>query len=321
MLKHFMPHFINRIFHSRFLFVLTLMVIFYGLFLVPGSDQTSRLWREISNLGHIAAFLIMWTFVFNLFPRLRQFSILQVFVVVLVSTLVVAELIEIVQGWIGRDDEWQDVWDSGVGALLAIAFCSTQVRELARWARRTWRVVALISLLVVPWTIWSNLADEMMLRRQFPVLCDFSTPFELSRWNANKAKIQLQRSDVTGHSYLAVKFQPALYSTISLKYFYPDWRNYRHIVLDLTNPDATELHIVLRMHDDLHKKYRYVLNDRYNHVLILKPGHQQISIPILDVENAPATRKMDLQHMEDISLFTMQSRSYHHLFIHRIYLE
>ncbi len=316
-----MCHFINRIFQSRLLFALTLMVVFYGLFLIPASDHTDRLLGEITNLGHIAAFLIIWTFVFNLFPRFRQMSVLQVFVVVIVTTLVVGELIEIVQGWIGRDDEWQDVWDSGVGALLAIAFCSTQVRGLARRARGIWRAVALITLVIVPWSIWSSLADEMVLRWQFPVLCDFSTPVELSRWNANKAGIQLQKNNKTGGSYLAVEFRPATYSTISLIYFYPDWHSYGHIVFDLTNPDHSDLHIILRMHDDLHKRHRYALNDRYNHMFILKPGRQQISIPLKDVKNAPATRKMDLQHMEDISIFTMQARSNHQLYVNRVYLE
>jgi len=316
-----MYHLCNRIFHSRLLFVLTLMVIFYGLFLIPSSGQTYRVWSEINNLGHIGAFWLIWLFVFNLFPRFTRLSSMHLLVVVVITTLAVGELIEIVQGWIGRDDELQDVWDSGVGAFMAIAFCSIQVSRLAYRSRIAWRALALIVLVVVPWSIWSSLADEVMLRRQFPILCDFSTPFELSRWHADKASMQLQKGKGTERDYLSVKFRPARYSTISLKYFYPDWRGYQHIVLDMTNPESSDLHIIVRMHDRLHKQHRYALNDRFNRALTLKPGRQQISIAITDVENAPASRKMDLRHMEDISLFTMHSSSYHYLDIHKIYLE
>lgn len=312
---------LNQIFHSRLLFGFTLMVIFYGLFLIPNSGEPNRVWNEINNLGHIGAFLIVWMFVFNLFPRITRLSTTQLFVVVLVTTLAVAELIEIIQGWIGRDNEWQDVWDSGVGALLAVVFSSTQIRRLAQWSRHAWRALALIALLLVPWSIWSNLADEVILRRQFPVLCDFSTPFAMSRWHANAATIQEQQTATTGQRYLGIEFRPGLYSTVSLVHFYPDWHAYKHLILEVTNPDSHTLTVILRVHDRQHKRHQYALNDRFNRKLMIKPGRQRIDITIADVEKAPATRKMDLQHMEDLSLFTMQSRTYHHLYLHKIFLE
>lgn len=316
-----MSRLLHQIFHSRLLFVLTLVVIFYGLFLIPNSGQTNRVWNEINNLGHIGAFFVVWVFVFNLFPRITRLSITQLFVVVLVTTLVVAELIEIVQSWIGRDDEWQDVWDSGVGALLAVAFSSIQIRHVARWPRRAWRALALIVLVLVPWPIWSNLADEVILRRQFPVLCDFSTPFAMSRWHASVATIQRRKIGQTGQGYLAIEFQPGLYSTVSLMHFYPDWHAYKHLILDVTNPDSRVLTVILRVHDRLHKRHHYALNDRFNRKLLIKPGRQRIDIALSDVANAPATRKMDLRHMEDVSIFTMHGKTYHHLYLRKIFLE
>lgn len=311
----------NWIFHSRVLFAFVLMGIFYGLFLIPNSGNTNRVWGEINNLGHIGALFIVWVFIFNLFPRFTRLSTTRLFLVVMATTMIAAELIEIIQGWIGRDDEWQDVWDSGVGALLAFTLFSIQTRQLSRWPRLAWRSLALIALVVVPWSIWSALTDEVMLRRQFPILCDFSTPFELSRWHADAAAIRLADKNRAGRQYLDAAFRPAPYSTISLKYFYRDWRGYGHIVFDLTNPERTDLRLKLRMHDHLHKRHHFAFNDRFNRTLTLKPGRQLVSIALVDVLNAPATRKMDLRHMADISLFTIHSRSYHHLYLHKIYLE
>lgn len=311
----------HRLFASRILFALTLLVVIYGLFFIPSDQQSTRLVGEIWNLGHVGAFWVIYGFAFSLLPQCQRFSATKLVVLTIVSALIAGAVIEWLQSFVGRDVELQDVLDSGVGALLAVAFFSNQITSLVLWQRMSLRVATLVVLLVVPWPIWSALTDEVVLRHQFPVLCDFSTPFELSRWHADKARIKLQKDNQAENRYLAVEFHPAIYSTISLKYFDPDWRGYRYIVFDLTNPERHNLHVILRMHDDLHKQHRFALTDRFNRELTLKPGRQQVTISIADVENAPATRKMDLQHMEDISLFTMQSHSYHQLYIHRIYLE
>jgi hypothetical protein len=316
-----MTAFLNRIFESRLLFAFTLGVIIYGLFFVPDDNATIRTWTEIWNLGHIGAFLILWLFAFNIFPRLKQLSVVQLILLMCISTLVLGELIEYVQGLIGRDDELQDVWDSGVGALLAATFCSTQIRKLSVLQRYLWRLLALSVLIAVPWSIWSALADEFFIRQQFPVLTDFSTPFEMSRWHANTAKIHLQKNGGPEPPFLAVDFQPATYSTVTLKYFYRDWRGYKHIILDMTNPESTDLNVILRIHDRLHEQHQYALNDRFNRALLIKPGRQRIVIAIDDIKNAPVSRKMDMQHIEELSIFTMRSRTYHHLSIYKIYLE
>jgi hypothetical protein len=322
MSKKFMSRLFNLIFHSRLLFVFSLTVIFYGLFLVPDSDgQGSRAWDEIWNLGHVGAFLITWTFVFNLFPRFTRLSTLRLLVVVLVTTVAVGEVIEIVQGWIGRDDELQDVWDSGVGALLAVAFCSPQINALTRWARASWRALALIALLVVPWPVWSNLADVVFIKREFPVLSDFSTPFELTRWRGNRAGIEIEKAAGQRQAFLAVEFRPGLYSTVTLKYFQRDWHAYKRLVLDVTNPEKQAYRVILRIHDRWHKRHHFALSDRFNRTLELKPGHQRIVIDLADVAKAPKTRKMDMAHLEELDLFTMASRVYHHLYIQRIFLE
>ena len=316
-----MPTFFRRIFESRLLFALTLLVIIYGLFFVPGGNDDNRTWTEIWNLGHIGAFLCIWLFGFNIFTRLQRLSTLKLILLVCVTTLVLGELIEYIQGLIGRDDELQDVWDSAVGALLAVTFFSVQVCTLARWQRYAWRFVAIVVLVAVPWSIWSALTDEYFIRRQFPVLCDFSTPFELSRWQKNTATIHREQSGESKKRFLAVDFQPAIYSTVTLKHFYPDWRGYKHIVLEVTNPENTDFRVILRIHDRLHKRHHFELNDRFNRALLVHPGRQRITIDMDDVQNAPVSRKMDLQHIEELSLFTMQSKSYHHLWIHKIYLE
>lgn len=315
-----MRQLVHRVFHSRLLFAITLAVIFYGLFLVPNDGEASRVWNEIWNTGHIAAFLICWTFVFNLFARVSRLSWLKLAILVIVTTLVIAELIEIVQGWIGRDQEWQDVWDSAVGATLALVFTSRQIHELVLRARLFWRSLALVLLVAIPWPIWTNLADAVIMQRQFPVISNFTTPFEITRWRGNRAHLAI-RSGPEKRAYLSVTFQPGKYSTVTLKYFHRNWQAYHKLVLELRNPDSKPYPVILRIHDRLHKLHHYALSDRFNRQIMLKPGTQRVVIPLSAVRNAPRTRKMDMRHLEELDLFTMDSTVYHHLDIQKIFLE
>lgn len=316
-----MHYFLQRLLSSRWLFALILAVIVYGLFFVPNSDEKFRAWTEIWNLGHIGAFVLIWLFSFNIFIRLQRLSATRLLIVVVVISLVVGKMIEVIQGWVGRDDEWQDVWDSGVGALLAVVYGSPAFRELAKLPRRLWQTLALVVLILVPWPIWTALADEWMIHRQFPVLSDFSTPFERSRWHTNRAFIAVQKSPRQAKPLLSVTFTPAEYSTVVLHYFHSDWRGYKNLVLEVTNPDRNALKIILRIHDRLHKRHNYALHDRFNRPLLVAPGPQRIEIPLAEVANAPKGRKMDMQHLQELMLFTMHSTSVQHLHIHRIYLE
>lgn len=315
-----MVQLVKWIFHSRLLFIITLVVIFYGLFLVPNNDLPGRALNQVWNLGHIGAFFICWTYVFNLFPRVQRLSFLKLVLLVIVSTLVLAEVIEIIQGWIGRDDDWQDVWDSSVGALLALTFTSLQMRAFSLSKRLLLRSLALVTLVAIPWPIWSNLADALIMQRQFPVLSNFSTPFEMTRWRRNNAVLAL-KSGPDKHINLAITFRPGKYSTVTLKYFHHNWQGYHQLVLVMDNPEAKPYPVILRINDNLHKLHHFAFSDRFNREIMLKPGPQRIVISLVAVREAPRTRKMNMRHLEDLDLFTMDSKVYHHLDIEKIYLE
>jgi len=316
-----MTRIFNKLLRSRLLLVMTVLLVAYGLFFMPGTEQGPRYLSALSNLGHIGAFFLIWSFLFFQSGRLQNLSAVRLIVLVLAFSFLIAGLIELLQGLVGRDSEWQDVWDSMVGAMLATAFCASQLRGWSMTLRRFWQVLALVLLVVVPWSIWRDLSDETIIWRQFPVLSDFRTPFELSRWQTSRASLQMQTSAESGRRFLDVTFRPARYSTLTLKYFYPDWRNYRVLVLDVTNPERRAYRVILRIHDRLHRLHDFALNDRFNRELELRPGRQQIKIHLDDVKSAPHSRSMDMQHLQELSLFTMQSSVYHHLYINSLYLE
>ena len=316
-----MPDFIRRIFESRQILTIMLMVIIYGLFFIPISQDSTHVADEFWNLGHVGGFFFLSIFAMNMLPQCQRLSAVALLFLFTGTALFAGVVIEWLQSFVHRDVELGDVLNSGVGAVLAVSFISKQVRQLTLWKRLTWRMGALVVLLVVPWSIWSVFIDAYTARQQFPVLCDFSTKLEMKRWHASRAMIYLQKNLALQRPFLTIQFRPANYSTVSFNYFYPDWHGYKHLIIDLANPENSPLDVTLRMHDRLHKHSNFAYEDRFNRKIVIQPGEQLLDIALPDVEKAPASRKMDLRHMEEIGIFISNSKTYRMLYINKIYLQ
>ena len=96
-------------------------------------------------------------------------------------------LVEWLQTFVGRESSWGDVRRDVLGAAIAAALlpggsagCAGRVSQIC--------IVAIASgwlLLVDVRPMAMALVDEYHARRQFPVLSDFSTPFESGRWSSS----------------------------------------------------------------------------------------------------------------------------------------
>jgi hypothetical protein len=100
---------------------------------------------------------------------------------------------------------------------------------------------------------------------------------------------------------LRVEFGTAPYAGIHLDEPYPDWRMAHSLVLDLRNPGEHDLSLVVRVHDRAHN---LEFRDRFNREFTLR-AHQrlEITIPIAEIEHAPADRLMDLSRITGVAVF------------------
>jgi hypothetical protein len=101
---------------------------------------------------------------------------------------------EIGQGFVGRSQNLQDVLRSLLGAAIgAIALLVLQ-----RPIRLRAIAIGLASALALAaWPIWDSspvLMDAVWAYRSFPVLSDFSSPWESRRWMASGADLERQES-------------------------------------------------------------------------------------------------------------------------------
>ena len=86
------------------------------------------------------------------------------------------------------------------------------------------------------------------------------------------------------------------------------------------NPSTDTLHLQIRIDDKDHKLSGYAYADRFNASYDLLPGWNPIHINLDEVKNAPQSRKMDLQHMDKLSLFFMQPAGWLTIYIDEVKL-
>lgn len=306
-----------NILKSKWLFALAGFVLFYGLFIINADLADTRLEKEIWNLGHLFGFFVVWLFLMNLFSLFIPSSLKRIGLVLLV-TLIASSLIEIVQHYIGREATLQDIGLDLVGTILAVIVIIS-LKKCFRGNLSALITFFFITTAVLVWPSAKIFIDEVNIVRQFPILSDFSTPYELSRWSSNNAVFYIEeRGD---NHILKVRFRrDARYSVLALNSFGSAWNKYNELVYRVNNPGSHSLNIYVRVHDREHKYSHFAYEDRFYRAIKLKPGRSEIKIKLLDIYKAPEGRKMDLTEIESIMLFTVNLEKDAELEITKVFL-
>jgi len=306
-----------NILKSKKAFALVCFVLFLGLFVLRSDWADTRIGKEIFNLGHLCGFFIVWIFVLNIYSMFSPLTFTR-FALVILITLLASVLIEITQHYIGRSASIKDVGLNIAGTLAALAFMVAKNKSFQVYSYPV-AAIGLFSagLLMFPST--KIFVDEYHIVRQFPVLSDFSTPYELNRWSSNKAIIHLAKRG--NANVLKVKFRKdARYSVVALNSFGDEWEKYKELVYSVNNLTADSLSINVRVHDHDHRYSGFAYKDRFFQEFLLDPGTSEISIELLDIYEAPEERNMNLAAIESIMLFTVNAENDVELEINKVFL-
>lgn len=303
-----------NILKSKKIFAFVCLLLFFGLFVLESGLAVARLENEIWNLGHLFGFFVLWLFLVNLFPIFFPTSLRRIGLVVL-CTIIASGGIEVIQYFIGRSASINDIGLNLAGTLMALSIFLLRYRPFARHSYTlVFFLLVSVSIFMLPAT--KVFIDEIHLRQQFPVLSDYSKPFEIGRWHSSNARISIV--DTESRKVLDVTLLPTgKYSSVSLTSFAGDWSGYKELVFELVNKQATELPITIRVHDYLHDN-RY--DDRYNKTFKLPSGVSSISINTLDIYKSPKGRNMDLSNIASILLFGISFDKQKVFQLKRIYL-
>jgi VanZ family protein len=305
-------------------FIILIILLFFSLtgtkFINNFNPNPSRTFDNLWDLGHLILFLYLNYFLISLFPGLKNKSLLTKILLLFGVTTIIGLGIEIFQQlFMNGKVDIKDMANDYIGALLAYLFFWKQQHEII--VKRIIIILIAVLLIFELHPVAISALDELQSHRNFPILADFESETELERFKITGMPLQVS-SNYSSHGLQSMKieFIPRLYSTLSIEYFLEDWTGYSYLKFDIYNP-SDSLIIICRINDSGHRDHNNAFDDRFNKKIILTTGWNNISIDLNEVVNAPAIRKMNMQHIRNWAIFTVKLKESRTIYLDHLRLE
>ena len=298
-ISHFFNSYMKKHFLTLSIFILLILTFLGGL-----RYTASRSMLESWNMGHIILFCLIVVFFDHSWKWYQEKkSEIRIFVVVL-FTGVLSIIIELSQYiFANGTPDILDVRRNFAGAMLGFAFTMTLRNKLYHNFLKGFAVIW-VCFEFIP--VARALADEIHANLEFPVLADFETNLELTRWSGEDRFLRSNEHVKHGTFALKVNFGTEKYSGFALNHFPDDWSGYTCLKYEVYYPEYDTLQFTCRIHDAEHTKGVQEYSDRFNRRYQLIHGWNTITIPLNDISNAPKDRKMDMTKIMSIGIFTVQ---------------
>lgn len=255
--------------------------------------RDSALGQAWMDAGHFPLFLgWQWLLTAVLAGRVRGAALVSA-----VTLVLLAGLVEIVQGQVGRSLSLSD-WLHGVAGVACAALLPS---PLHRHRRRVWLLatLALATLFTEP-ALRESLRWQQDLR-QFPRLLDASSSRLPLFWSPlpsdGPASATLTPGWCDGQPCLTVQPLPLTYSGLSRAVNAGDWRPFRHLRLQLRCPRP--LTLLVRIDDD---RPAPGLSERFNAERTCAGEQQTLVLPLTGASGVGAA--IDIARVRRLALFT-----------------
>lgn len=268
----------------------------------PG-HESSRSFKEAWSLGHVLFFAVFAVAVDGHFDLWRRptFSKKCLFLFVVVGFASGIELLQTLSP--GREVSLQDILLGFAGAVILLLWHDSGRRRMGGKILLRGCGAAIIMICLAPLLL--TLYDEFRAGWDFPVLADFESALELSRWEDKDHITRVQAPVKSGSFALKASLTTEKYSGVSLCYFPENWGTARALTFSVYNPgEVVVLHY--RVHDWKHRDEKQDYNDRFNGRTSLAAGWNTIRVPIEEIVNGPKQRKMDLAHIRGLHFFVTE---------------
>ena len=301
------------------LLVVMLLAGFPFFFLGGPGYHGSRSFVALWDLGHIL-FFSLFSLLVIVSARKKGFytSSLRFFGLLFGSVFLIGITVELMQGFLeNRNVSGKDLYFNQLGCLLAFSITGLRIGKMRQTMVRAC-VLLLIILAVRP--LGQVLYDERVAVKQFPVLSDFETGFEQTRWRDIR-QIERQAEVVRSGGYgLRIRLSTATYSGVNLFYFPGDWHGYKTINFSVYNPDDQELALHVRIHDRHHKQHKMKFSDRFHKRFVVFPGWNDLTVCLQTVRDAPLDRQMDMADIENFGIFVIRQPRARIIYLDSVYL-
>jgi hypothetical protein len=268
------------------------------LLLFPFEGQNTRFAGALEDAGHAPLFaLVAWS-ALRWRRRGRAGTPLMSADILgaLLIALVLAVSTEALQPLTGRDAAWNDLMNDASGAVAALC---VSVALHARRARPQGILLWFAAILLASISTWPLVWSLMAYQHRAavaPMLLDLNTSRGRYFLQRNAARIESLNANAwlispTGGDWPGLGVIEVL----------PDWRDYKTLVIDLTNPGTTPLQLLVRI-DDHGQSENY--SDRFNGRFSVAPGQRfQWRMPLATLRTSSNQRAIELGRMRRIYLF------------------
>jgi hypothetical protein len=268
----------------------------------------------LQNGCHAPAFAALSLLALSLLPRSIRSPLVRAVLIVGIMLLVGAAT-EGIQSLFGRDAELEDVINDVAGALATVSVWL----YLRGAGARLGRMIAVV-IFAGAAGYWLNpfvqCARAYWERNtEFPILAQFHSSVDLAFITSSGSDTQ-----IVAHAHaLQASLDSGPWPGITLAEPVADWRGYRALAIDVGNPGATALPLVLRVNDRAH---RGIADDRFNTELTLPPrSRRTIRIALEEIEHSPRNRLMDMSQITQLILFRSGGAPDQVVQLYRIWLE
>lgn len=281
-----------------------LAIILTILLFVGGPDYEShRIVQQIWDVGHVALFLML-SYIILIFIRKYKLSYITQFLIIVALSFIFGLFVELIQLLVGRDFELQDLANDVAGAIIGYFVYYLLHAKISKSHNIIAAMSIVLLLMISLYPLANVLVDEVKMNNEFPVLSDFESATQLSRWDVKQANLSLNKHHVQQGEYsLQAIFLPDAFPDITLQHFPRDWSGYNNIKFSLYNKAQDPIVIELKIYDEDHMRYGYQYTDRFNRELLLQPGWNNIFISLNEIFNSPEKRTMDIARIKSFSLF------------------
>jgi len=283
-----------------------IMLICLPFLLIGSPSQFDfRLLPFLWDFGHVMLFAsITWIVLVNRsrYLGMPEYRLLPIVILIVIG---VSIAIELLQQSIGREGSVLDVLRNCLGATLAVVFRPAPGPVGKPWFRSIFRLMAILCLMILLYPLGVNTVDAIFAYRGLPVLADFETPFQLVRWEGYR--VESKNFGPHNNHVMQVKFPAAEFSSVKLKVLPANWTAYTQLKFRIYNLSSSDQTLHFRINDRFHAASNWDYHDRYNRILSLQPGWNQIILSLEEVRVQPKNGVIDMTNIDKISFFTYRT--------------
>lgn len=268
--------------------------------------EGSYIVQQIRDSLHGPAFLVFAWVIWRL--AIPRYTVYGTALLVTAAAAIAAPAGELAQVATGKAFSWRDVGHDLLGTACALAFlighhaAREDLLPRARARALTAGGVLLLGGVLAPlaWWAWVLAARAMAV----PVIAAFEGDWEMALLTAGSRIETPGGWPGVGRFALRLEMPPRKYAGVQFLDPYPHWGGFTDLRFVAAAGDGRAYELNLRIHDEIHDQN---FRDRFNRSWQITPEPREICIPLEDVRAAPKGRAMDMDAIDGMTFFLIDT--------------